>query len=145
MGEHTIIKNSGRTTMRDWSRYTSGEATKPVRIFGDVSHAIQRLSSDALGSTVLKLVNIVPGSRYRIERVADGSLATPAGNAEGVAASATVVLALDYYSAGSSNNDLRIKVRKSTTAPKYQPFETQAQLSATPQTAYVAQVPDEIA
>lgn len=104
-----------------------------------------RLSTDALGSMTLTLTNVVVGSRYRIERQDDGSLATPTANAEGVAASSTVAITLDYYSPGSANNNLRIKVRKGTSAPKFAPFETLATISAVAQSAYIAQVADPIA
>ena len=106
---------------------------------------LQRLSTDSIGVTTLTLTNVVVGSRYRIERAADGSLATPTGNAEGVAGASTVAITLDYYSAGNANNDLRIKVRKGTSAPKYLPFETQATIGAAAQSVYVAQVADPIA
>lgn len=104
-----------------------------------------RLLTDPVGTTTLTLTNVVVGSRYRIERQGDGSLATPTANAEGVAASATVPITLDYYAAGNANNDVRIKVRKGTAAPKYLPFETQATLGAAAQSTYVAQVADPIA
>lgn len=105
--------------------------------------AIERLSTEPIGQVTLTLTNVVVGSRYRIERQGDGSLATPAGNAEGVAASSTVSLLLDYYAGGSPNNDLRIKVRKASGTPNYIPFETQATLSATPQSIFVGQILDE--
>lgn len=107
--------------------------------------AIERLSTEPIGQVTLTLTNVVVGSRYRIERQGDGSLATPTGNAEGVAASSTVPLLLDYYAGGSPNNDLRIKVRKGTSPQKYQPFETQVVLSAAGASAFVAQIPDPIA
>lgn len=105
----------------------------------------QRLPSEPVGTTTVTLTNVVSGSRYRIERQSDGSLATPTANAEGVAGSSTVAITLDYYAAGNANNDVRIKVRKGTAAPKYLPFETQATLGAAAQSTYVAQVADPIA
>jgi hypothetical protein len=107
--------------------------------------ATQLLPTDVVGSMTLTLTNVVVGSRYRIERQGDGSLATPTGNAEGVAGASTVTITLDYYAGGSANNDLRIKVRKGSSAPKYQPFETLATIAAGAQSVYVAQVADTIA
>ena len=103
------------------------------------------LSTDSVGVMTLTLTNVVVGSRYRIERQGDGSLATPTGNAEGVAAASTVNITLDYYSGGSANNDLRIKVRKGTSAPKYLPFETLALAQQSGALTYVSQTPDPIA
>lgn len=78
--------------------------------FAGATTSIERLSTEPLGTTTLTLTNVVVGSRYRIERQGDGSLATPTANAEGVAASGTVAITLDYYSAGNANNDLRLKL-----------------------------------
>jgi hypothetical protein len=102
-----------------------------------------RLPTDAVGTTTLTLTNVVPGSRYRIERQGDGSLATPTGNAEGVAGASTVAITLDYYAGGSANNDLKIKVRKATSGTSYKPFETQTTIGANPQSIYVGQIADE--
>ena len=104
-----------------------------------------RLPTDPAGLTTLTLTNIAVGSRYRIERQGDGSLATPAANAEGVAASSTVVISLDYYATGSANNDLRIRVRKASAAPKYQPLETLTTVFVGGASVFIAQVPDTIA
>lgn len=105
----------------------------------------QRLPTEAIGSTTLTLTNIVVGSRYRIERAGDGSLATPTGNAEGVAADTDVPITLDVYAPGNANNNLRIKVRKGTSAPKYLNFETLTTLILAAQSIYIAQVADTIA
>lgn len=133
-----------------WAMWHAGTvnipATRgPMRPQCSEVYSQQRLSTDALGTTTLTLTNVVVGSRYRIERQGDGSLATPTANAEGVAGSSTVAITLDYYAAGNANNDVRIKVRKGTAAPKYLPFETQATLDAAAQSTYVAQVADPIA
>ncbi len=81
-----------------------------------------RLPTDAIGTCVVRLQNIVAGSRYRIEVASTG--ATIAG---GVAASTTEDVTIDRYASGDAKNSLRIKVRQGTSAPKYQPFETQAE------------------
>lgn len=58
----------------------------------------KRLPTEPIGTMTLTLTNVVVGSRYRIERQGDGSLATPTANAEGVAGASTVPITLDYYS-----------------------------------------------
>ena len=103
----------------------------------------QNLPGDVLGTAVLTLTNVQVGSRYRIERAGDGSLATPTANAEGAAGAASVPLTLDYYAPGSPNNSLRVKVRKGTAAPYYLPFETLATVAGASQSIYVSQIPDE--
>lgn len=70
----------------------------------------QLLSTDPLGTATLTLTNVAPGSRYRIERQGDGSLATPAENADGTAAGSTVSIALNYYVPGNANNALKLKL-----------------------------------
>lgn len=105
--------------------------------------AEQLRPTDAQGITIVTLTNMVVGSRYRIERQGDGSLATPTGNAEGVAASSTVPITLDYYGTGSANNDLRIKVRNASGSPTYKPFETLTSIGAASQSLYVGQIADE--
>lgn len=108
------------------------------------AHAgIGRLPSDPIGSMTLTLTNVAVGSRYRIERQGDGSLATPTANAEGTAASSTVAITLDAFTIGNANNNLRVKVRKGTSAPYYQPWETLVTAAIGNQSIYVAQVADE--
>lgn len=102
-----------------------------------------RLPTEPLGTMTLTLINVVVGSRYRIERQGDGSLATPTASGEGVAASGTVAVTLDYYAAGNANNDVRIKVRKASAVTRYKPFETQATLTAAAQSVFVGQISDE--
>jgi hypothetical protein len=103
--------------------------------------AKQRLASDAIGIFTLELRNVVVGSRYRVEVQTTGALV-----AEGVAASSTISLAgLPLYVGGSAGNDLRVKVRKGTAAPKYKPFEILAVAAAGTVISYVSQEPDPIA
>lgn len=103
------------------------------------------LPDDPVGAMTITLTNMVVGSRYRIERQSDGSLAEPSASAEGVASSSTVSISLSYYATGNSNNDLRIKARKGTSAPKHLPFETLATIGPGDQSVYIAQVLDPIA
>ena len=119
---------------------------RPVALVGD---GVKRLSTDPIGTFTLVLKNAVVGSRYRIARQGDNSLATPTGDAEGtvpgVSGLVDVSITLDLYSVGNTNNDLKIDVRKGTTAPKYKPFQTFAAAQTGTVTAYCAQESDPIA
>lgn len=112
---------------------------------GDMYHGglavfgVQRLPTDPIGSTTVTLTNVVSGSAIRVEE-ADGTL-----RESRTVTSSTEAFSLSVYSSGSAKNDLVIKVRKGTAAPKYLPFETQATLSLTDQSIFVAQVADTIA
>lgn len=102
-----------------------------------VGYAPQRLPTDAIGTFSVTLTNIVPGSAVQVETTAGASLHN------GTASATEYVVLLDAYGAGSPLNNLRIKVRKGSAAPFYQPYETLA--TATPGSAsiYVSQIPDE--
>lgn len=102
---------------------------------------VQRWPSDPQGTTALTLTNLVVGSAIRIEVTSTGALVT----SRTAASTSEVFSGLYYYASGSANNDIRIKVRKGSAAPKYQPYETQTTMGAAPQFIYIAQVPDPIA
>lgn len=99
-----------------------------------------RLPTDAVGTCALTIQNAVVGSRYRIEVASTGALV-----AEGDMAAADFSVSVPYYAVGNASNTLRIKVRKGTTAPKYQPFQTQVTAGPSGALAYISQVPDPIA
>jgi len=101
----------------------------------------QRLPTDPIGTVILTLNNVVIGSRIHITPQTD----TTNTLYDAVASSSTETISLSLYAYGSPLNDLRIRVRKGTSAPKYQPFETLATISSIPQSVYIAQVPDLIA
>ena len=98
----------------------------------------QTLPEDAIGTYSLRLQNIIPGSRYRVETVSAGTML-----AEGVADSSNVTLTLQLYATGSPYNDLRIKVRNASGTPAYRPFESQAVAQLGTVTIFVFQEPDE--
>lgn len=100
----------------------------------------QRLASDSIGTCDINIVNAISGSRYRIEVASTGDLV-----AEGDVSSADFSVSVPLYPAGSAANTLKVKIRKGTTAPKYQPFETQVTAVSAGALAYVSQVPDTIA
>lgn len=107
--------------------------------FGTVL-ARQRLSTDSVGTFTLTLTNIVIGSVVRIEIASTGAEVETR-----TADTTTEVFSVPAYSAGNANNDLRIKVRKGTAAPKYLPFSTLATASVGAGSVYIAQVADTIA
>lgn len=100
----------------------------------------QRLPTDSVGTSPITLENAVTGSRYRIEVASTGALV-----AEGDVPSASFVVNVPLYPSGNAANTLRVKVRKATAAPKYQPFQTQVTAAKAGAIAYVSQVPDSIA
>lgn len=101
---------------------------------------IQRLPSEPIGSHLLTLNNVVVGSRVFIRD--QGNTTT---FYDQVAATSTVIVSLSVYSPGSGLNDLSVKVRKSSAAPKYQPFETSQTIAVGSSSVFIAQVPDTIA
>lgn len=115
----------------------SGLATSKSRSTGIGSFSVSALPTDPLGAFSLTLTNLVIGSAVQIEAT-DG---TPLENR--TVATTTEVFVLSAYAAGAPLNNLRIKVRKGSAAPYYQPWETLA--TATPGSAsiYVSQIPDE--
>lgn len=99
----------------------------------------QRLPTDPIGTFGLTLTNLVVGSAIRVETQAGALIEFR------VAASASETFLVPAYAGGNPSNNLRIKVRKGTAAPKYQPFETLATAIVGSQSVYIAQVPDRIA
>lgn len=99
--------------------------------------AIQRLPTDPIGAFTLTLTNVVTGSAIQIESQ-DGT--TTLHNS--TAAGSTVGINLSAYAGGSNLNNLRIKVRKGSAAPYYQPYETLTTAIVGSQSIYVSQIPD---
>ena len=104
---------------------------------GMFSLSRQSLPSDPIGTFALTLTNVVAGSAIQIESQ-DGT--TTLHNS--TAAGSTVNISLSAYAAGSNLNDLRIKVRKGSAAPYYQPYETLTTAVVGSQSIYVSQIPD---
>lgn len=100
--------------------------------------SIQKLPSDPIGSATLLLTNVVNGSALEIEDSTDGT-SLYSDTVSGTSA----MVSLSVYSTGSTRNTVRIKVRKGSASPFYQPFETLAALTIGSQSIYVSQIPDE--
>lgn len=107
---------------------------------GNDTFIIQRLPTEPIGTFTLTLTNIVVGSAVRIEVQSTGAEIETR-----TAASTSEVFTVPAYSSGNPANDLRIKVRKGTAAPKYMPFSTLATASVGAGSVYIAQVADPIA
>lgn len=105
---------------------------------GAQSYDHQNLPTDAVGTFNLTLTNVVVGSSVQVEPQAGGAAVY-----NGVAAASTVSIPITAYAPGSPNNDLRIKVRKGTSSPFYQPYETLATAVVGSQSIFIAQTPDE--
>lgn len=98
----------------------------------------QTISTDPVGTFALTLTNLIVGSAIQIE---DQAGTTTLYN--GTAATSSPLINLSAYAGGSALNSLRIKVRKGTSSPFYQPFETLTTAFVGSQSIYVAQIADE--
>jgi hypothetical protein len=98
---------------------------------------VARLPTDPIGTYNLTLTNLAVGSAIQVESQSGVALYN------GTAASATVVVPLQAYAPGSPLNDLRIKVRKGSASPFYQPWQTQATAVKGAASIFVSQIPDE--
>lgn len=113
-------------------------ALKGVRPWQAAIFGAVRLPTDPIGAFALTLTNVVVGSVIQIEPQAGGATLY-----NGTAATSTPLINLSAYAGGSPLNALRIKVRKGTASPFYQPFETLTTAVVGSQSIYVAQIPDE--
>lgn len=105
-----------------------------------VTYGRSRLPTDSLGMCGIRIRNAVTNSRYRIEVASTGALV-----AEGSVASDDFTVNVPYYATGDAKNSMSLKVRKGTTAPKYQPFQTQVEAGPAGALAFISQIPDSIA
>jgi hypothetical protein len=83
----------------------------------------------------LTLTNVVVGSRVLVRDQADTTT-----HYDQIAASSTVEITVTVY--GDSRDNWRIKIRKASAAPFYQPFETLMTATAGSSSLYVNQLPD---
>ena len=96
-----------------------------------------RLPTDPIGTFTLILTNVVVGSTLRVEAQSTGATLY-----DGVAATSSPSITLLCYASGSPLNALRIKVRKGTSAPFYQPYETLDTAIVGSRSIFVSQVLD---
>lgn len=95
-----------------------------------------RLTTESIGNFTLTLTNLVVGSAIRVETQAGALIEYR------VADATSEVFTVPAYAPGNAANDLRIKVRKGTAAPFYQPYETLATASVGSASIYVSQIQD---
>lgn len=86
-------------------------------------------------SHVLTLTNVVVGSRVLVRDQADTTT-----HYDQIAADSTVEITVTVY--GDTRDNWRIKIRKASAAPFYQPFETLMTATAGSSSLYVNQLPD---
>lgn len=98
-----------------------------------------RLSTDAVGIFTLRMINIVPNSRVRIEAAGNGSTVDEFVVADAEPQERVIPL----YASGNPLNNLRIKVRNASGSPAYRPFETQTVAQRGTVSVFVFQEPDE--
>lgn len=127
----SLCHPSGRLTF-------SGLATGKSRPIGACVSSVTALPTDPIGAHTLTLTNVVVGSRIAIRDQANTTT-----RYDQIAATSTIVIPLSVYSAGSSLNDWRIKVRKASTGTTYVPYETLMTATVGSSSIYVSQIPDE--
>lgn len=98
--------------------------------------SIERLPAESIGTFALTLNNVVVGSAINIE-TQSGSVIE-----HRIATAASEVFQVPAYPSGTPANSLRIKVRKGSSAPFFQPYETQAVAAIGSQSVFVSQIPD---
>lgn len=104
---------------------------------GLAAFGMARLPTDPIGTFSLMLTNLVVGSVIQVESL-DGEVLLNT-----TADQSAKVFSLQVYAEGAPLNSLRIKVRKGSSSPFYQPWETLATAVVGSQTIYVSQIPDE--
>ena len=104
---------------------------------GGEMYSPQSLPDDPIGVFTLTLTNVIVDSAILVRDQADTTTLHSS-----TATSSTVVINLQTYAGGSPLNNLRIKVRKGSAAPFYQPYETQATAFVGSQSIFVSQIPD---
>jgi|GEM_PF-3399449 len=108
-----------------------------LRAAGNSAIGRMRLSTESIGSFTLTLTNLVTGSAIQVETQTGTTIENR------TAASSTEVFTVPTYAAGNAGNDLRVKVRKASSAPYYIPYQTLATAFVGSQSIYVSQIPDE--
>jgi hypothetical protein len=115
----------------------AGTTYKPTVFSTDFSvYDHQDIPSEPLGQFALTLTGVVIGSAIQIETLAGATLANR------VATGTTETFSVPAFGLGNALNNLRIKVRKGSAAPFYQPYETQATAIVGAQSIFVSQIPD---
>ena len=114
-----------------------GYATGRIAHVSFLSLGVCRVPTDPIGTTTITFTNVIDGSSLQIESQ-DGSTTLHNSVISGTTKSVT----LQVYAPGSPLNALRIKVRKGSVEPFYQPYETLLPAAVGAQSIYVSQIPD---
>lgn len=105
--------------------------------FGILAIGVARLPEDSIGNFHLTLTNLIVGSSIQIETLTG----TPVDFK--VATLTSESFTLPAYSTGDPKNSLVIKIRKGSSTPYYQPYETQTTAIVGSQSIFISQIPDE--
>lgn len=108
-----------------------------IRIDTVTDAVSQQIQYPVTAAYTLTLDNVAVGSLVHVETAAGAAVYSV------TAVASTVVLPLQAYESGSPLNNLRVKVRKGSAAPFYQPWETLATAAPGSASIYVSQIPDE--
>lgn len=109
----------------------------PFNVNGMGALSRQALATDPVGVFSLTLDGLVIGSAIQVQSQSGVALLNI------VCDTTTEVLNLQAYAPGSALNNLRIKVRKGSSAPFYQPFETLITSFVGSASVFVSQISDE--
>lgn len=138
-GTYTLngVNFSGSTTADINVTATTGTVTINVQGGGNTPTYTSAGATVVVQNTVpVTLTNVQVGSRYRVERADNGALLF-----EGTAASSTVSLSHSY----TADLAVVIKVRKSSAAPRFQPYDTQGTITTSGLTVFINQIADAVA
>ncbi|MBB5204445.1 hypothetical protein HNQ51_001759 [Inhella inkyongensis] len=118
---------------------STAQVDVPGNVLGRLSliTTIERLPSEPIGTFTLSLTNLVVGSAIRIEVQSTGALIEFR-----TAASSSEVFSVPTFGGAAPADQLRIKVRKGTSAPYYIPFDTLTTAFLGSGSVYVSQIPD---
>lgn len=118
------------------SGYDMGIKRKRL-VFPSAMFAVTREPTDAVGTLLLTLTNLVPGSAVHVQTAAGVPIYT------GVAVASAHSVSLNVYSPGAPANAVRVRVRKGSAAPFYQPWSTELVLAPGAASVFVSQISDE--
>lgn len=104
---------------------------------GGLALGAARLPTDPIGTTTVTFDGVVAGSALQIESQVGATIIH-----NSIAPGGSFNLVLPVYASGSPLNAWRIKVRKGTSAPYYQPYETLMTATVGSSSIYINQLPD---
>lgn len=143
---HNMLFKDGanfRTEKGDYyNATTQTTTTKGVRVINFSGGSISKMETDSgafvvpSASVTVSITNVVVGSRVLVSKTSDGSVLLS------TEAAATTVSFTHTY---TTDEAVTVVIRKASSAPKYQPFETGATITSAGLTVQANQQPDTIA